>query len=151
MSLTDPTSKMSKSHKIARSRIMITDSPQDIKSKISSALTDSIPGISYDKNTRPGISNLLDILSIFDTDARSPSQLANDYSDLSPRQLKEMVSDAVISGLDGIRDRYSEFLGSNQSYLDKVESEGARKACESAAETMAIVREAMGMGMPSIA
>lgn len=129
---------------------MITDSPQQIKSKISSALTDSIPGISYDKVARPGISNLLDILSIFDTDARSSSQLANDYNDLSPRQLKDMVSDAVILGLNGIRDRYSELLGSDQNYLDKIEHEGARKARENAAETMTIVREAMGMGTPSI-
>lgn len=150
MSLSDPTSKMSKSHKSERSRILITDPPQQIKSKISSALTDSIPGISYNKATRPGISNLLDILSIFDAQARSSSQLATDYSDLSPRQLKEMVSDAVISGLDGIRDRYSELLGSDQSYIDKVETEGSRKAWESAAETMSIVREAMGMGMPPI-
>ena len=150
MSLTDPTSKMSKSHKAERSRILITDSPKEIKSKISSALTDSIPGISYDTNTRPGISNLLDILSIFDSQARSSSELAKEYSDLSPRQLKEMVSDAIISGLDGVRDRYFELLGSDNSYIDKVEADGARKARESAAETMSIVREAMGMGTPFV-
>jgi len=140
---------MSKSHKAERSRILITDSPKEIKSKISSALTDSIPGISYDTATRPGISNLLDILSIFDSQCRSSSELAKEYSDLSPRQLKEMVSDAIISGLDGIRDRYSELLGDN-SYIDKVEAHGARKARESAAETMSIVREAMGMGTASV-
>ncbi|KAM5362725.1 hypothetical protein ACJZ2D_012387 [Fusarium nematophilum] len=145
MSLTDPTSKMSKSHKSERSRILITDSPQDIKAKIASAKTDSIPGISYDPAARPGISNLLDILSIFDPDARTAGQLAEAYSDISPKQLKEMVSDAVVGGMDGIRDRYLELVGKGDEHLDAVEAEGARKARASAEETMQIVRDAVGL------
>ncbi|RSL95550.1 hypothetical protein CEP52_012031 [Fusarium oligoseptatum] len=144
MSLTDPTSKMSKSHKAEKSRILITDAPKDIKAKISSAKTDSIPGISYDPATRPGISNLLDILSIFDAEGRQAAQLAEAYSDLSPKQLKEMVSDAVITGLDGIRDRYLELVGKGDEYLDSIEAVGARKARESAEETMQLVRGAIG-------
>lgn len=145
MSLTDPKSKMSKSHKSEKSRVLITDTPQQIRTKINSALTDSIPGICYDTAERPGISNLLDIWSAFDQQSRTPAQLAAEHSDLSPRQLKEVVSDSIITELDGVRDRYSSLLGSDQSYLDKVEVEGARKAAESSAETMEIVREAMGM------
>ncbi|KAI8717943.1 Tryptophan--tRNA ligase [Fusarium sp. LHS14.1] len=144
MSLTDPTSKMSKSHKAEKSRIVITDAPKDIKAKISSAKTDSIPGISYDPANRPGISNLLDILSIFDAEGRQASQLAEAYSDLSPKQLKEMVSDAVVTGLDGIRDRYLELVSKGDEYLDSVEAVGARKARESAEETMQLVRGAIG-------
>lgn len=145
MSLTEPTSKMSKSHRSDRSRILITDSSGDIKAKIGSALTDSIPGISYDPTNRPGISNLLDIMSIFDAQGRSSESLAQDYSDLSPRRFKEMVSDAIISGLGGIRERYLSLVVSNDSYLDKVEAEGARKARKSADETMEIVKAAIGL------
>ncbi|KAF4467578.1 tryptophanyl-tRNA synthetase [Fusarium albosuccineum] len=145
MSLTDPTSKMSKSHKSDKSRILLTDAPQDIKAKIASAKTDSISGISYDPATRPGISNLLDILSIFDPEAREPSQLAAAYSDVSPKQLKEMVSDAIITGMDGIRDRYLDLVGKGDEYLDSIEAEGARKARASAEETMQIVRDAVGL------
>lgn len=139
---------MSKSHKAERSRILITDTPEQIKSKINSALTDSIPGITYDTATRPGISNLLDILSIFDAKGRTSPQLAEHYTDLSPRQLKELASDAVVSGLDGIRARFLELANGDSSHLVKIEAEGARKAAESAEETMCIVREAMGMAVP---
>ncbi|KAJ3532920.1 hypothetical protein NM208_g8221 [Fusarium decemcellulare] len=145
MSLTDPTSKMSKSHKSDKSRILLTDAPQDIKVKIASAKTDSISGISYDPATRPGISNLLDILSIFDPEAREPSQLAAANSDISPKQLKDMVSDAVITGMGGIRDRYLDLVGKGDEYLDSIEAEGARKAQASADETMQIVRDAVGL------
>ncbi|KAL7940899.1 hypothetical protein V8C42DRAFT_336166 [Trichoderma barbatum] len=144
MSLTEPTSKMSKSHEAQRSRILITDTPKDIRSKIASALTDSTPGISYDPATRPGISNLLEIFSVFDTERRSPAQLAQDYADASPRIFKEAVADALVTGLHGIRDRYLE-LSANDSYLDMIEQHGARKAQESAKETMDIVRAAVGL------
>lgn len=145
MSLNDPTAKMSKSSTSERSRILITDTPAQIRKKISSAVTDSVSGISYNTAERPGISNLLDILSIFDPQGRSPSQLAEACHELSPKQLKDLVSDHVISGLDGTHERYTALLSSDQSYLDKVEAEGARKAQDSAAETMELVRAAIGM------
>ncbi|KAK7429501.1 Tryptophan--tRNA ligase, mitochondrial [Neonectria magnoliae] len=145
MSLTDPTSKMSKSHKLERSRILITDSPNEIKTKIGSALTDSMPGMSYDTVNRPGISNLLDILSIFDAGGRNPEQLAGEYRDLGPKQLKELVTDSVVAGLDGIRERYVELLTASDARLDQIEAEGTRKARESAEETMQLVRTAVGL------
>ncbi|KAF5679838.1 tryptophanyl-trna synthetase [Fusarium heterosporum] len=145
MSLNDPTSKMSKSHKSEKSRILITDSMEDIKAKISSAKTDSIPGITYDQTERPGISNLLDILSIFDPEGRKVSELANLYNDISPKQLKDMVADAVVGGLDGIRDRYISLLSKGDEYLDSVEEIGAQKARKSADDTMQSVRDAVGL------
>ncbi|KAJ6439974.1 tryptophanyl-tRNA synthetase [Purpureocillium lavendulum] len=145
MSLTDPTSKMSKSHKSERSRILITDTPDEIRAKISSALTDSQAGISYDMATRPGISNLLDILSIFDAHQRSPAELAEAYSQTHPRQFKAMVADSIIQGLHGIRSRFLELLDSDSTYLDYAEAQGARKARENAEETMEMVRSAVGL------
>ncbi|KAM0550767.1 hypothetical protein ACHAPJ_008630 [Fusarium lateritium] len=145
MSLNDPTSKMSKSHKSEKSRILITDSPEDIKVKVGGAKTDSIPGISYDPATRPGVSNLLDILSIFDAEGRKGAQLAEQYSDISPKQLKDMVADAVIGGLDGIRDRYLGLLSQGDEHLDSIEAISAQKAQKSADETMQIVRDAVGL------
>ncbi|KAJ6782898.1 hypothetical protein PWT90_04887 [Aphanocladium album] len=144
MSLTEPTSKMSKSHPQERSRILLTDNAETIHAKISSALTDSIPGISYDVETRPGISNLLDIFSIFNQEGKSAIQLATDFSGASPRDLKAAVSEAVIQGMDGIAQRYDRLL-EDPSYLDQVAAEGGKKARQSADETMHLVREAMGM------
>ncbi|KAG8676726.1 hypothetical protein FPOAC1_002734 [Fusarium poae] len=145
MSLNDPTSKMSKSHKSEKSRILITDSSEDIKAKIGSAKTDSIPGITYNQAERPGISNLLDILSIFDAEGRKGVELAEQYNDISPKQLKEMVTDAVVGGLAGIRDKYLELLNKGDQYLDSVESIGAQKAQKSADDTMQIVRGSVGL------
>jgi tryptophanyl-tRNA synthetase len=144
MSLNDPTSKMSKSNKSERSRILITDNPEEIKTKIASALTDSTPGITYDMATRPGISNLLDILSIFDAEGRNPERLAEHFADVSPRQLKEVVADAVVTGLKGIRERYLTLLDSRDNHLDTIAKEGARKAQKSSKETMCLVRGAIG-------
>lgn len=145
MSLQNPTEKMSKSSKSPKSRISIIDSPEEIKAKIKAATTDSIPGINYNREERPGISNLLDIMAIFDPEGRKAQELGEQYSDLSPKQLKEMVSDAVIGGLDGIRDRYAELLDKGDKYLDSIEAIGAEKARKSAEETMQVVREAVGL------
>ncbi|KAM0283306.1 hypothetical protein ACHAO9_009770 [Fusarium lateritium] len=145
MSLNDPTSKMSKSHKSEKSRVLVTDSAEDIKAKIGSAKTDSIPGITYDQAERPGISNLLDILSIFDSEGRKGAELAEQYSDISPKQLKDMVTDAVVEGLGGIRDRYLGLLSKGDGYIDSVEAIGAQKARKSADDTMQIVRDAVGL------
>jgi len=124
--------------------ILITDTPESIRSKVATALTDSIPGISYDPANRPGMSNLLEMLSVFDLQGRKPFQLAEAYAQTSPRVLKDAVVDALITGLDGIRDRYLKTCADN-TYLDIVEKEGARKAQESAKETMDIVRAAVGL------
>lgn len=144
MSLADPTSKMSKSHKLERSRILITDKPEQIRSKIGSALTDSLPGISYDTQTRPGISNLLDIFSIFDPEGREPAALAKAYAEASPKNFKAVVADVTIEGLSGIRERYLDLL-SRDNYIEKVEADGAIKARKSAEETMHLVRLAVGL------
>ncbi|KAJ4159280.1 uncharacterized protein LMH87_008187 [Akanthomyces muscarius] len=144
MSLAEPTSKMSKSHPLARSRILLTDNAETIHAKISSALTDSTPGISYDVENRPGISNLLDIFSIFSPEGKTAQQLAADFSESSPRELKAAVSEAVVKGMDGIGQRYEKLL-KDTKFLDHVAAEGGEKARQSADETMHIVREAMGL------
>ncbi|PNH42873.1 hypothetical protein VD0004_g4493 [Verticillium dahliae] len=146
MSLQQPHKKMSKSSNDARSRILITDSPDEINQKLISALTDCDNSVSYDPVNRPGVSNLLEILSIFDESGREPAQLAESLSGHNLKQLKERVSESVVMGLNGIRERYIDLLSADEGkYLDFVEAEGARKARENAAETMAIVREATGL------
>lgn len=135
---------MSKSHKSERSRILITDSAEEIRLKISSALTDSIAGVSYDPDSRPGISNLLEICSMFDAHSRSPSDLAHEFVHLTPKMLKECVADTIITGLDGVRSRYCKLMDREDGYLEKVEAAGAEKARKSAEETMDQVKTAVG-------
>lgn len=147
MSLTDPTKKMSKSDPKPKSRILITDSKEEIRSKLRTALTDSIEGVSYDQEKRPGVSNLVDLIYHFnDSGAASPKDLANDMTDLSMKALKEKVVDTIEMGIRDIRERYEELMGTDQKLLIERADEGARRAEEIAEVTMKRVRDAVGMG-----
>lgn len=64
-SLRNPVKKMSKSDPDPKSRICLTDSPDEIALKIRKSVTDFTSEISYDMEERPGVSNLINILSIF--------------------------------------------------------------------------------------
>ncbi|KAL0931592.1 tryptophanyl-tRNA synthetase [Colletotrichum truncatum] len=146
MSLQQPTQKMSKSAIDPKSRILITDAPGEIHKKIMSALTDSSNYVSYDAKNRPGVSNLLEILSLFDDQGRGPTQLAQSLSRASLKDLKQTVSNSVIQGLAGIRERYMDLISADEGrYLDFVEAQGAKRARQSAEKTMCIIREATGL------
>lgn len=151
MSLQEPHLKMSKSHADPRSRILITDTPEVIYKKLMAALTDSTNSISYDPENRPGVSNLLELLSHFDAGGRDAQELADVYGDLGLGQFKKVVATAISESLAGVRDKYHQVLNQDGgAYLDHVEREGARKARESANATMAIVREAVGLSDHSV-
>ncbi|PHH49531.1 37S ribosomal protein S10, mitochondrial [Ceratocystis fimbriata CBS 114723] len=145
MSLQSPSQKMSKSHADPKSRILITDAPEVIHKKIMSSLTDSQAGITYDPQGRPGVSNLIDILCAFDPSERSPVEIVKDLSRGTLKDLKMQVSEAVISALSGIGPQYTRILSEdNGKYIDFVEQQSAKKAKQRAAETMELVRNAVG-------
>ena len=146
MSLQEPHLKMSKSHADIRSRILITDSADEIHRKIASALTDSTNSVSYSPSDRPGVSNLLQLWSHFDADGRSPEELALSCKDINLRTFKTKVSETIAERLAPIRTRYAELMAEDGgAYIEHAEREGARKARESAQATMEIVREAVGL------
>ncbi|KKA29489.1 hypothetical protein TD95_001602 [Thielaviopsis punctulata] len=146
MSLQSPTQKMSKSHADPKSRILITDSPEAMHKKIMSSLTDSENSVSYDPEKRPGVSNLLDILSAFDGAERSPQELAKSMAGESLKGLKTKTSEAVISALDGMRERYLRVLEEDGGkYVDHVQEKSAEKARQRAAETMHLIKTAVGL------
>jgi tryptophanyl-tRNA synthetase len=146
MSLTDPTKKMSKSDPKPKSRILITDSKDVIHTKLKTALTDSIEGITYDRERRPGVSNLVELMWHCDNSgASSPEELANDLSSLSMRALKEQAAGTIEEQVREIRGRYEELMGGDQKVLVDIAEDGARKAEEIAEETMKRVRAVVGM------
>lgn len=146
MSLNEPHLKMSKSHHDPRSRILITDHPDEIKMKLKLALTDCTTGLSYDLAARPGVSNLLTILAHFTEPESDPRELARRYASLSMREFKDMVAANIAERLSGIRARYEDLMkAQNASMLEETANEGARKARERAAVTMAAVKEAIGL------
>jgi tryptophanyl-tRNA synthetase len=145
MSLKEPQLKMSKSHADPKSRILITDTKEDIHTKIKEALTDSEPGITYDPKTRPGVSNLLEILKHTTQSPSSCEELAHDLSGLTMRQLKEHVSQAVVKCLSGIRESYLELMLPTNKTIAMARGAGRLKAAARAGRTMKTVREHVGL------
>ncbi|KAF2768488.1 tryptophanyl-tRNA synthetase [Teratosphaeria nubilosa] len=145
MSLTEPEKKMSKGHPNPKSRILLTDTDDMIRKKINGAITDSVEGITFDPERRPGVSNLLEMLYHAQDDAAvgSPAELANHLNGLSMRLLKANVVDAVCGVVEPIRERYQSIVR-DQRQLDAVAEEGASKAVQSASVVMKKVRKAIG-------
>ena len=146
MSLKEPKSKMSKSHADPRSRILINDSAEDIATKVRLAVTDSLPGVTYQPDLRPGVSNLLTIMSHLDDRGRSFDELADAHYDMSLREFKDAVSKTTDHALTSIRQRYNYLLkGSRGNYLDEVAKEGAVNARDMAGSILSTVRKVVGL------
>ena len=143
MSLKEPHLKMSKSHEDARSRISLSDTPSEIQRKVKQALTDSISGISYDPASRPGVSNLLEILSHLDGENRTPGELAQGFGSLSMRAFKEHVAQRIADSLAKFQERYTPLMGAGR--LEDVATQGAEEARRNAGPTMLRVRDSLGI------
>ncbi|PLR97615.1 tryptophan--tRNA ligase [Bacillus sp. T33-2] len=142
MSLQDPTKKMSKSDPNKKAFISILDDPKTIEKKIKSAVTDSVGTIAFDKENRPGISNLLTIYSII---AGKPvSELVNQYEGKGYGQFKADMAEALINEFLPIQNRYNELMESEE--LDEILDRGAEKANRTAQKMLKKMENAMGLG-----
>ncbi|OQR95227.1 tryptophanyl-tRNA synthetase [Achlya hypogyna] len=142
MSLKDPTKKMSKSDPAPGSRIDLTDEPDVISKKIRKAQTDAIEGIFYDKEGRPGVSNLMTILSAV---TEMPiADIEAQYGSYQTGQFKGVVAEAVVEKIGPIGKRIAQFQ-TDSAYLDAVFLDGQEAASVIARQTMAEVKTAMGM------
>ena len=140
MALTDPLAKMSKSDPNERSRVLILDSPEVIRKKIKSAVTDSEPTVRYDWEAKPGISNLLEIMAA--CTGRGIDELAAEYADAGYGAFKEAVAEAVITELAPIRANYQNL---NDAEVARVMNKGALDARTKAEGYQQQVRAAVGL------
>ena len=140
MSLTDPTAKMSKSDPNDKSRIDLLDSPDEIRKKIMSAVTDSDPTVRYDRAEKPGISNLLEIMAA--TTGRSIDDLVAEYGDGGYAAFKEAVAEAVIAELAPIRAAYEQL---DDDEVARILQRGALDARTRAEGYQQEVRSAVGL------
>jgi tryptophanyl-tRNA synthetase len=106
MSLQDPTAKMSKSDPNADSRILVLDEPDVIRRRLRRAVTDSGTEVRRDWEHKPGVSNLIEILSLFA--GLSIEQIEDEHAGSGYGKFKDVVADAVIEGLAPVRRRFSE-------------------------------------------
>jgi tryptophanyl-tRNA synthetase len=104
MSLQDPTSKMSKSDPDEGSRILILDDPDTIRRRVKRSVTDSGREVRHDWDEKPGISNLIEIMSLFTGTAIT--DIEAEYGDAGYGVFKDAVAEAVIEGLAPIRSAY---------------------------------------------
>jgi tryptophanyl-tRNA synthetase len=145
MDLQDPTSKMSTTGGSEQGTVYVLDEPDAIVKKLKSAVTDSGREIERSPQ-KPGVSNLIDILAV----ARdvTPEQVEADMRDARGYgDLKLATAEAVVEMLAPVRERYVE-LRADERALEEVLAAGAAHARSIAAETLADVRECMGVGRP---
>ncbi|KAL0067351.1 Tryptophan--tRNA ligase, mitochondrial [Marasmius tenuissimus] len=142
LSLRDPTSKMSKSAPDAASRILLTDSPNEIASKIRVAVTDSIPGITYDPVNRPGTANLLTILAA--ARGEDVHETVKAYESQNHGALKRDITEVIQEMLRKPREEFQRLKIEN-GYLEEIAREGKEKAIEKAEQTMQEVRKRVGL------
>ena len=140
MSLTDPTAKMSKTDPNDKSRVLILDSPDVVRKKIRSAVTDSDPDVRFDPEAKPGISNLLEIMAT--CTERSIDDLVDEYGSGGYGKFKDAVADAVIATLAPIRSGYEQL---DDEEVARIMRRGALDARTKAEGFQQIVREATGL------
>ena len=142
MSLADPTRKMSKSDANQKAFLSLLDEPKVMEKKIKSAVTDSDGIVKYDKENKPGVSNLLSIYSILSE--VSISDLEKKYEGIGYGQFKQDLADVVVNYFKTIQERYNELVNSDE--LDQILDEGAERANRVAMKMLKKVENAMGLG-----
>lgn len=143
--LQNPTSKMSKSAESPAGLINVLDEPKLIAKRIKSAVTDAGSVVAYDKQEKPGVSNLLDILAA--VTGKQVPDLVNEFEGKMYGHLKVAVAEAVVERLAPIRTRTLELLD-DPAELDRLLLAGAAKAREVASKTVADVYQKVGFLPP---
>ena len=138
--LQNPTAKMSKSGD-PKGLVNIMDESSVILKKIKSAVTDTDAEVRFDREAKPGVSNLLGIHSAIS--GQSIESLVEHFAGKGYGDLKGEVAEVVLSRIEPIRDRANELL-SDEAELDRLLAKGAEKANELANKTLGMVYDRVG-------
>ena len=144
MDLQHPENKMSTTTGSVEGTVYVTDEPGAIEKKFKRAVTDSGSEVRRAAE-KPGITNLIEILAA--VRGQTPEEVEDEMKDVRYGELKGAVAAAVIDYLAPVRERYSE-LRADEGRLEAILADGAARAREIAAGTLADVRERMGVGAP---
>lgn len=139
-SLSNPLKKMSKSES-DKGTIYLLEDVQIARKKIMSAVTDSENEIRYDMENKPGISNLLTILSVLTH--QSIDDLQQKYQNVGYGQFKKDVADVVCHELETLQQKVQEIK--NGHILESILKQGASKASSIASQTLQQVYEVIGI------
>ncbi|MDR0569718.1 MAG: tryptophan--tRNA ligase [Clostridiales Family XIII bacterium] len=142
MSLDNPLAKMSKSAENQLSRISLLDDEAKIRKAIMKSTTDSEGSIRYDLENKPGVTNLINIYSALS--GLSVEAVERKYEGVGYGAFKNDLAEVAIDALTPIKKRFDEIRPSEE--LKAVLRDGAERANEIAARTMARVKGYFGLG-----
>ena len=145
MSLTDGTSKMSKSDPSELSRINLTDTPTEITKKIKRCKTDTVRGLEFDNSDRPECNNLLTLYMLLS--GKTKEEVAAECQDMGWGQFKPLLAETAVNALQPIQEKYLAVMD-DKAYLEQVLRDGREKAEAIANETLKQVKSALGFSMP---
>lgn len=140
MSLQEPEKKMSKSDDNPNSFILLTDSPDIIRKKISRAVTDSVGAVRYN-DEQPGVKNLMTILSSI-TGANF-EEIEQKYYGMGYAQFKQDVAEAIVGELEPLQAKFNSLMA-DKAYLESIYKKGAEKANYAANKTLRKMQKKIG-------
>jgi tryptophanyl-tRNA synthetase len=141
MDLQVPTNKMSTTLSSEQGAVYIADPPDVIRKKFKSAVTDSEREIRYDPQQKPGVSNLLEIMSVATADPIDA--LERRFENAGYGDLKEAVGESVVELLSPIRERFEAFRADERE-LQRLLAVGAEKARRASEPTLELMYDRMG-------
>jgi tryptophanyl-tRNA synthetase len=144
MDLQDPGRKMSTTNASEQGTVYVLDEPEAVEKKFKSAVTDSGSDVRRGEG-KAGIGNLIEILAA--VRGTTPDVVEAEFADARYGDFKGAVAAAVVEYLAPVRSRYTE-LRADEAELERVLAQGAGRAREIAAPTLADVRLRMGVGPP---
>jgi tryptophanyl-tRNA synthetase len=141
MDLQEPSNKMSTTLSSEQGAVYLTDSPDAIRKKFKSAVTDSGREVRYDPEQKPGVSNLLEILNVVTGDPIDA--LEQRFDGAGYGDFKEAVGEAVVELLAPIHEKF-QALRADERELQRLLAVGAEKARRTSEPTVEAMYDRMG-------
>ena len=142
MDLQNPASKMTTTGGSEGGTVLVLDEPDAVRKKVMSAVTDSGSEVRRAPD-KPGVTNLIDILSA--VRGVDPAAVEAEFDGSGYGDFKGAVADALVAYLEPVRARYADLRG-DEAALEAILGAGADKARAIAEDTVAEVRDRMGIG-----
>lgn len=142
MGLQNPLAKMSKSAQDPNDKILLTDTPDEIRKKLKKAVTDSDNKVRYDVENKPGVSNLMTIYGIIKD--KTMDEIEKEFDGSGYGDFKAKVAEAIIERLEPLQKRYNELL-ENPERLKEIYEKGDKKAIEKTTPLLKEVYRKVGL------
>ncbi len=140
--LQNPTSKMSKSAESDAGVLWMLDEPKVSAKKIMRAVTDSEGAVRFDREEKPGVSNLLVIYSALT--GREITSIEDEYAGRGYGDFKKGLAEVVVNEFEPVRERALELIA-DPAELDRVLAKNAERAASVAEKTLSDVYDRIGL------